>query len=91
MIVNLSFLTHVRNHRLCFIAERAIFAGEEGDEGSELKKPYRWPHSSNVLINQNPSEGSGYKAAAKRQDFILPAIFICFASVWFRNPESEMF
>ena len=54
MIVNLSSLTHVRNHRLCFIAEGAVFAGEEGDEGSELKKPYRWPHSSNVLINQNP-------------------------------------
>ena len=54
MIVNLSFLTHVRNHRLCFIAEGAIFASEEGDKGSELKKPYRWPHSSNVLINQNP-------------------------------------
>ena len=39
MIVNPSFLGHIRNHRLCFIAKGAIFAGEESDEGSELKKP----------------------------------------------------
>ena len=54
MIANLSFLAHIRNHGLCFIAEGAIVAGEEGDDCSELKKPYRWSHSSNVLINRNP-------------------------------------
>ena len=54
MIVKPSSLAHIRNHGLCFIIKGAIFAGEESDEGPVLKKSYRWPHSSNVLIIQNP-------------------------------------